>query len=264
VSVLPHHRPMVQRSGFRDAPSFGPDVRTRMRVDWQRLRTRRWALGRAAGWGLLPDPVRDLDDVLLAVGGGPTGGEIVDPRAEAKLRALLAVAAHDDLAARVAIERIAPGLVTVAARRRRQGHADAIGELFATAWITVRTFDPRRQPRCLAAALVDDADHRAFRAAHRRRSAGERPVAIDGDGPAAGVADLAGNDRPNHPAVELGELFVLAADVGMPRDELDLLRRLLVAGSVDEVAVELEVSDRTVRNRRARAAARLRAIAVAA
>ena len=45
-------------------------------------------------------------------------------------------------------------------------------ELVGAAWIAITTFDPARSPRCLAAALISDADYRAFRAPRRRASAG--------------------------------------------------------------------------------------------
>lgn len=227
----------------------------RIALEWSRLRLRPTVLADAGRWGILEAPIRDLDEVLTAVG-YETGR---DPAADERLRRLVLIAADDELAARVVVQRIVPGLLAVVRRRRRQGVGpEALEELLGAAWIAIRTFNPHRRPTCLAAALISDADYRAFRSTRRRRSAGERPTDLSAD------ADQLGTTSAPNPGIELAELFALAAESGVPDADLELMRQLLAAPTVNELARELDITPRTVRNRRDRIALRLREVALAA
>lgn len=219
--------------------------------EWSQLRHRPDLLQRAAGWQVVEAPLRDLEQVLVAVGHGLPAR----PDHEVALRRLVDRAVTDQLAARVVLQRILPGLLALVRRSGRMAD-EPFDELAGAAWISITTFDPARAPRCLAAALIDDARHRAFRAPLRRASAGEVPVEVDPD--RAPAADT------QHPTDELTELFALATDAGVSSDDLDLLRRLLAARQVADVAAELGVTTRTVRNRRAAVTGRLRELVLAA
>jgi hypothetical protein len=194
--------------------------------------------------------VRDLDEVLAAIGfETPNGAET-----EQRLRRLVVLAADDDLAARVVVQRLLPGLLAVV-RRRRRFEPEAFDELLGAIWVAIRTFNPARRPSCLSAALIADADYRAFRADRRRR----RPE----------MARLVAPEALADPAVptafdELVELFRTATEAGVPDADLDLLRQLLLAPTANELARRLDVTPRTVRNRRDRITGRLRAVVLAA
>lgn len=220
-------------------------------TDWNRLRRDPDALRRAATWQLCPGPVTSLDDVLVAVG----YERPADATTEANLRRLVELAADDTVAAAVVVRRLLPGLLRVAGRRRRGGCDEAVCELLGALWIAVRTFDPRRRPACLAAALIDDADYRAFRSVWRRRGPELLEQSFD---------DTAAAEPAREPADELAELFDLAARAGTPAADLDLLRRLIAEPSPRRVALDLHVNEKTVRNRRDRITARLRELARAA
>ena len=185
-------------------PTLGsatPTTGRRLALEWTRLRTRPDALRRATRWGLTDDPVGDLEHVLTAVG----FETLRTSDAEQRLRRLVVLAADDELAARVVVQRLLPGLLAVVRRRRRGGHgATAFDELLATLWISIRTYNPNRKPSCLAAALISDADYRAFRSANRRRSSTERPIEIDDSTPAAEHTPCASD--------ELDELLTDALD----------------------------------------------------
>lgn len=225
----------------------------RLTLEWTRLRTRPDALLQAAGWGIVDGHIDDLDQVLAAV-----GYEVVPtPNVEVALRRLVDTAATDELAARVVIQRLLPGLLAIVGKRRRQGLGDgAVEELLGAAWIAVRTFNPERRPACLAAALLADADYRAFRADLRRRSSTEEPVDLT-------TRPIASIDEPS-PADELDELFELARESGVPDADLGLLRQLLDAPRAIDLARQLQVTPRTLRNRRDRITDRLREVALAA
>jgi hypothetical protein len=225
---------------------------TRLDREWSQLRSRPALLRHAAGWAIVEGPLHDLDQILAAV-----GYQVAWNAAnEAAMRELVLRAARDGLAARIAIQRILPGLLAVV-RRRGAGGDEGLDELIGAAWIGVRTFNPARRARCVAAALIADADYRAFRSRWRRRCADERPIAQMPDRPEPEPAAS--------PARELADLLALAADAGITADDLELVRRLAAEDATTEtVARELDVTSRTIRNRRARVTDRLRLLAAAA
>jgi DNA-directed RNA polymerase specialized sigma24 family protein len=225
---------------------------SRLDREWSQLRARPALLRHAAGWAIVEGPLHDLDQVLAAV-----GYQVAWTAAnEAAMRDLVLRAADDELAARVALQRILPGLLAVVRRRGTAGD-DGLDELIGAAWIGVRTFNPARQSRCVAAALIADADYRAFRSRWRRRCAGERPIGLAPELPEAEPAET--------PAQVLADLLARAAEAGVPADDLELLRRTATDGATTEqLAGELRVTARTVRNRRARVTSRLRQLAEAA
>ena len=196
-------------------------------------------------------PLRDLDQVLEVLG----HRRAASPDHEVAMRRLVDRAPTDQLAARVVLQRILPGMLALV-RRFGWMSEQPVDDLVGAAWISITAFDPARAPRCLAAALIDDARHRAFRAPRRRASAGEVPIEVDPERAPATIR--------LHPSDELTELFALATGAGVPSDDLDLLRRLLAARQVADVAAELGVTTRTVRNRRAAVTGRLRELALAA
>ena len=147
-----------------------PDTGGRLAREWHRLRTRPEHLDSARRWGLVDHRVASLDEILHAVG----YERPPDPADERRLRRLVELAATDELAARVVVQRILPGLLAVV-RRRRGASDNVFEELLGAAWIAIRTFNSARSPRSVAASLISDADYAAFRAAGRRRSSQEHP-----------------------------------------------------------------------------------------
>ena len=233
--------------------SATPTTGRRLALEWARLRTRPDTLLTAAGWGLIEGSINDLDQVLEAVG-------YETPRtheAELRLRRLVLLAKDDELAARVLVQRLLPGLLSVVSKRRRGGYGETVfDELLATLWISIRTYNPGRNPTCIAAALISDADYRAFRSAARRRSSTERPVDIN-DSVHVAPATTCASD-------ELDELLNDALEAGVPVGDIDLVRQLVDAPTAIDLARRLNVTPRTIRNRRDRITGRLREVALAA
>jgi len=239
-----------------DMSHFGttnPTTGQRLNLEWTRLRTRPEALRRASGWSLTDDPVANLDEILAAV-----GFETLRTRdAELRLRRLVILAAGDELAGRVVVQRLLPGLLAVVRKRRRGGFGHAVlDELLATLWISIRTYNPDRDPTCIAAALISDADYRAFRASTRRRSSTERPTDIDDSTPIA--------ERTPSASDELAELLSDAIEAGVPNEDIELVRQLVGARRAIDLANQLNVTPRTIRNRRDRVTDRLREVALVA
>ena len=227
------------------------DTGGRLALEWNRIRTRPRHLRTADGWQLVERPVRDLDEILAAVGFERPSS----PEAETRLRRLVELAADDELAARVVIQRIVPGLLAVVRRRRGTSH-DVFEELLSAAWIAVRTFNPSRRPSSIAASLISDADYAAFRAHTRRRSSLEQPTDV-------GFEERPHVHEPNS-CEQLAHLLIEAAAAGVPADELDLVRQILAAPTANQLAEVLQITPRTVRNRRDRITSKLREVALAA
>jgi DNA-directed RNA polymerase specialized sigma24 family protein len=198
-------------------------TRTRLGHEWRRLNFRPSSVRIASAWQITSGPPSCLDDVLTAVGAGGDSS----PAADLRLRRLVAIARTDDLAARVVIERILPGLLKLTSKYRRS--TDSFEELLAAAWIAVRTYNPERSPSNIAVALLSDAEYAAYRRRMRRRE----------------------HIEPHD-----------AEAAGMRADDVDLVRRLAAETSTEELAHQLHVTSRTIRNRRGRAVAALRELAL--
>lgn len=224
-----------------------PTTRARLADEWAHLSTRPATLRHAATWTITAHPPTSLDEIVAAVGGG--NDRSVD--ADRRLRALVERARTDDLAARVVIERLLPGLFT-AARRRRPSHV-VFDELLAAAWISIRTYNPARRNSNIAASLLADTEWHAYRRQERRRS--EEPIEVDDVPALAETVD---------PGSELAEVLDTARAAGVAHDDLRLIQLLATHASTEDVARILQVTARTIRNRRERVTAELRRVAVAA
>jgi DNA-binding NarL/FixJ family response regulator len=253
-----------------DAPS-SRSLLVRLAREWSALAERPAVLDRAARWEL-GVPFRSLDDVVTAAGywsgrearlaasaeacaqRGDEACAVRDPAGDLVLARLLLAARSDDLAARVVLQRLLPGIVARARvwARRAPGNAEALDELLAVSWSVIRTYPLERRPTHLAANLLRDAEYHAFIRATRRTAVLEPtpPHLLD--------LPVEFPDRID-PVAELAEL-VAAAQRSRSLTDRDLrLVRLLIRGtSVAAVAAELEVSVRTVTNHRDALVHRLR------
>jgi DNA-directed RNA polymerase specialized sigma24 family protein len=225
----------------------------RLTREWTRLRLHPGSHCRAAGWGLVDGTLHDLDQVLAAV-----GYEVErTTRTEAALRQLVIIARTDELAARVVVQRLIPGLLAVVRRRAGgQRASECFEELLSAAWISIRTFNPSRQPSTIAASLISDAEYLAFRSARRRRSSLEQPTEFDADSLAAPVIANA--------VEELAELLELARRSHIRNEDLAFVQHLLDAATLNDAARAMQITPRTLRNRRDRVTSELRRLALAA
>ncbi len=219
--------------------------------EWRALARRPIAVARARSWRVTDQPFDDLDELLVLLGFRTEHR----PAHNERLLRLVEIARHDDLAARVVLQRVLPGLLAVVHRRR--GRDGTFEELAGAAWLAIRACRTDTCPEQVAANVVRDAAYRAFTAPARRRSATE--IAVDPrtleetpDVPRIG------------PAEELALLLADAREVGVAAGDLALVRDLVVAGSPSQVAARRNVTPRTVRNHRDRITARLRRVALSA
>jgi DNA-directed RNA polymerase specialized sigma24 family protein len=254
------HTPIRSR---RDTATDQRDRRLTSQLDreWRRLRFDRRALRTARSWGeplASPVPISpalaevladltDLDDLIASThrGGHRCGDEL--------LLDLVALARHEQLAGRIVLQRILPGLLARSRPYRDfQVGRDTADAVMAAAWITLRTYDVEHRRRHVAASLISDAVFAAFRQPRRRRSATEqlRPV--------ESWVTRAAPEPHTSPLEELAAAIAEARRLGVRHRELGVLCDLVRTGSSTLVAAELGVSARTVRNRRDRALASVR------
>jgi len=243
--------------------SLRTDLAAVLEREWRHLAGRPALIAHAHGWRLGVAAFDDLHDLLALAG----YGHVRRPhpyRANVVLAGIVDAARHDELAGRIVLQRILPGL-RAACRRWRHGCApagvmadDLLGELVAVAWSVIRSYATDRRPRNIAGNIISDTVYRAFVAPSRRMAAGEQPHDP--------VHFVTAPDRDRRPtAVEIVEVLAEARQSGVGEHHITLLCDLLRAdGSAERVAVQRSVTSRTIRTQRARAIARVRSAALAA
>jgi hypothetical protein len=175
-----------------------------------------------------------------------------DDEADQQLASLVGRAATDPVMARLVLQRLMPGLLSVAKRRANLApgtFSEILHDLVANAWIAVCTYPLERRPRKVAANLVRDIEYNTFTQQSRLRR-----VATDV------VADLPERSAARHtnPGEDVITVLADARNAGANPDGLRLLGELAVAGhSVGELAESYGVSPRTILNRRLAAVADL-------
>ncbi len=231
-------------------PSRCP-LAVRLQREWLALSQRRAVVRRAHSWGLGLS-FSSLDDLLAATGHRAVGATapVEELPAEVVLAGLVRAARTDDLAARVLLQRLLPGLVAAARRwERRHGTAtDAFDEVVAAAWVVVREYPYERRPHHLVANLLRDAEYHAF-IRPRRRLVVHVPVATD-------RLDRPVDHERLDPLRELAD--VVACTPLLTAHEHELLVLLLSGRTTLDIAAELHVSERTVRAHRESMVGRMR------
>lgn len=215
--------------------------------EWERLRRRPQALRTASAWATDPvlDPfvtdVRDLDHLVQitqpnAIGGG-MGDEI--------LRCLIALAPAEELAGRIVLQRILPGLISRARSWDGRARSDvACDVVIGAAWVAIRTFDVRARSLHVAPALIADALWVGFRRGARKKVEQEIPVPD---------SVLMAQPAPPHeisPIEAFAGTLRAAHRAGVPGADLELMRRIVVDGTQSTAARNCAVTVRTIRNRR--------------
>jgi len=233
---------------------------SRLQREWDVLCRRPVALQQARSWNLPTPRLTSLAELLVQTGLGRGDAEHSEAAEVANelLGRLVVVARGDDLAARVVLQRMLPGMSVLARRRSSafRGHLDAFDELLSAAWMVIRVFPVERRPRHIAANLLRDTEYHAFRRGARRLLVHDytEPQRLD-----QAIAET-GNVEP---LVELLELVRTAKRSYISDADLRLLSLLLSCRTTRDVADRLEVSERTVRNHRNAVVHRLRNAAAA-
>jgi DNA-binding CsgD family transcriptional regulator len=229
----------------------------RLQQEWLRLDRSPTLLRQARSWHLPVPSFSSLDELVRHCGFGAEGRGRHDD--DEVLAALVVLARTDDLAARVLLQRLLPAFAAIT--RSTRGYSrqqDSMHELLAAAWQVIRTFPIERRPTYVAASLVRSVVYQAFVRPSRRADRMDwQPWWVFDLTPAEQLDTASAAD-------ELDELLRMAEDAGLAPADLELARRLGRGEHTATLAAEQRVSERTIRNRRAEVAHRLRAVALAA
>jgi hypothetical protein len=240
MTALPNHRYLL----------------TRLQREWNEMSCRRSSIRRATSWQLTVQPVASLDDLLALTG---FGDDADAPGSDVIMGRLVALARHDDLAARIVLQRMLPGLSSCARRHARNfdGRIDALDELMSEAWTVIRTF-PIDQRHCYVIKnLLRDCEYRAFLKPRRRLLTHELtdPARLD--------HAVETDERPEA-MTTIVRLLGRAKATGMSADDIAVVATLLNTSTIRQAAAALHVTERTVRNRRDAVVRQLQVLAEAA
>ncbi|WCO66318.1 hypothetical protein PO878_17600 [Iamia majanohamensis] len=214
--------------------------------EWDRIATGplarrtviRWANTHEALAGLV-----DLDDVLAA---RRDAG-----RADPVLRALVTMAADDDLAARTLLQALLPGLVHLARTTGNDDH-NAVEELISIAWERIRTYPVDRDGRVAGNVLLDV--KKRYRAHRRIEAPGEWAEMVT-DPPSSGWTPE--DEVISHSVFEQLRDAELEGHV-MPRAASMIVRTRVHGETLVELAREQGTTAAAIGQRRWRAERRLR------
>ncbi|MEM8620170.1 MAG: hypothetical protein AAGF73_10640 [Actinomycetota bacterium] len=246
-------QPPVDRAD-RQQPAPRSALMRSLSREWQRLRRDPDALAAARRWSAKDPHLQRMLDELTDLDHLVNDTACARPDGDALLRVLLAAAAHDGLAARVVLTRIAPLAIARAAQFGCSDERGGVVDLVVPAlWMAITEFDPARRPTSLANALAADAVYFAFRREHRRTGGRERPASLSvvAEPTAPPLAPTLGDD--------LHSVLADARAGGVADEYLDLLNAVAAADSIKELARAENVTTRTIRNRRRRAVEEVRA-----
>lgn len=198
---------------------------------------------------------------------------VPDAVANGRLLFLLCRAGESDqAAARVAVARVVPALVTKAAAHCRtagRGFDAVFDDLLAAAWIVVATYPVARRPEKTWINIVLDTEQAVFgrqRLVDRLTVLVPPPILAEhltartsaGNGRSNTNANGDGGGRARNPLLELVELLAEGRRLGLSDAALHTLVEFGVDGlSSQQVAARDGVTDRAVRLRRQRATAEL-------
>jgi hypothetical protein len=227
---------------------------TRLQREWNLLSSRRSSLVQASSWQLTPRVLCSLDELLAVTGLGPVAA---DSSSDETMRRLVVLARHDDLAARVVLQRMLPGLSSCAKRNSAgfDTQLDALDELLSEAWSVIRTFPIERRNRYVIKNLLRDCEYRAFLKARRRMLVHELTDPADLD------RAIERDDADEEPMATIVNLLARAKEAGMSDADVAVVTTLLSTSTVKQAAADLNVTDRTIRNRRHNVVLQLRALA---
>jgi hypothetical protein len=227
---------------------------TRLQREWNLLSSRRSNLVRASAWQLTPRVLCSLDELLAITGLGPV---TADSSSDEAMRRLVVLARHDDLAARVVLQRMLPGLSTCAKRNSVSfdTQLDALDELLSEAWSVIRTFPIEQRDRYVIKNLLRDCEYRAFLKARRRLLVQEVTDPADLD------RSIERDDSDEEPMATIVDLLARARAAGMSDADVEMVTTLLNTSTVKQAAAVLHVTDRTIRNRRHDVVRQLQAMA---
>ena len=234
--------------------------------EWAQMSRQRHNIRRFNNLGLPGEPVSHLDQALQRCG--------LDDSSNAQhfdeyLSQLVVCSQNDDLATRLVLQRVLPGLISASTRRASTiptGLVGAFDQALSAAWIVIRRFPIDRRPQRVAANLLMDIEYLAFvREPRLKRSYSERNFSQTGllgiEFERFRMGDISRDPVGQEAAVEL--LLDDLLRKGLRPQDIQMLRAICLDINSVQLAPLLQLEPRSVRNRRDRAVARAREILLA-
>ena len=242
TNISPQH-PSVRH------PSGQSPLVKQLVAEWAALATKPSVIRHINEWGLPGGPLTQLDQVLERCG---FGHEAVYLEGDRCLALVIARASHDELAARIVLQRILPPLIAIAARRGRivkGGFNEAFSTTLGHAWILIRTYPLDRRPAKIASNLVRDAEYHAFVREARLKKVNE-----------CSLTERVITTQPvATPSTQEDELHdVLDESRALSIQQKEIIKRCAEGHSFDDIAKDYGVTARTVRGWRREAINALR------
>ena len=220
--------------------------------EWNAIARRPSCIAHANAWGLPGEPVTHLDQMLVRMGfDRPSHCDESDQY----LAQVVRLARTDELAARLAVQRVVPPILAIAKRRGRihpGGVEEALNAVMAQVWLVVRTYPSDNRPRKIAANIVRDVEYKEFVVPQRKRQTTVEhfdPDVVDGflrDMTREPNSIFSGYDGSNDAITELESR-------NMNPERLALLRLVAAGYTSKEIGIILRIRARTVRWQRAEA-----------
>ena len=220
--------------------------------EWNAIARRPSCIAHANAWGLPGEPVTHLDQMLVRMGfDRPAHCD----EAYQYLAQVVRLARTDELAARLAVQRVVPPILAIAKRRGRihpGGVEEALNAVMAQVWLVIRTYPCENRPRKIAANIVRDVEYKEFVVPQRkRRTTVEHfdPEILDGF-----LQDMTREPNSIHSGCDgSNEALTELESRNMDPERLALLKLVAAGYTSKEIGEILRIRARTVRWQRAEA-----------
>jgi len=220
--------------------------------EWNAIARRPSCIAHANAWGLPGEPVTHLDQMLVRMGfDRPAHCD----EADQYLAQVVRLARTDELAARLAVQRVVPPILAIAKRRGRihpGGVEEALNAVMAQVWLVIRTYPCENRPRKIAANIVRDVEYKEFVAPQRkRRTTVEHfdPEILDGF-----LQDMTREPNCIHSGCDGSSDALTELEArNMDPERLALLKLVAAGYTSKEIGEILRIRARTVRWQRAEA-----------
>jgi DNA-directed RNA polymerase specialized sigma24 family protein len=220
--------------------------------EWNAIARRPSCIAHANAWGLPGEPVTHLDQMLVRMGfDRPAHCD----EADQYLAQVVRLARTDDLAARLAVQRVVPPILAIAKRRGRihpGGVEEALNAVMAQVWLVIRTYPSDNRPRKIAANIVRDVEYKEFVVPQRkRRTTVEHfdPEILDGF-----LQDMTREPNSIHSGCDGSSDALTELEArNLDPEKLALLKLVAAGYTSKEIGEILRIRARTVRWQRAEA-----------
>ena len=229
--------------------------------EWNLLERDPRNLRRCTRWGLTGNTPNTLCDLAVRAGLGQGCDQDL---ADKSLYELVCVAVHHggrvkadvDLAARIVIQRLLPGLISIASRRGRicdGGFDEAFSRVLTEAWTTVIHFPVERRTHKIAVNILRDSESRAF-------WRGDRAAKVEASRREIFIAEQMRTSAENEDNETMRSYAWEFAHDHLTGQQLEVFKEMFTGVSSTDTAARLGLTERAVRYHRTAVTDQLRSL----